>query len=212
MPAVADRVKETTTTTGTGTLTLGGAVSNYQAFGTAFGAASTPVYYEVDDGAGNWEVGLGTYTLSGTTLSRSTVLASSNSGSLVSFSAGTKNVACVFPAQAIQSRGRLALTDASTVTMDCSKSDAFFLLATSGIGATRALGAPTNMVDGQSISLIYQQDASGSRALTLNSVFKQAQGAAFGGASTGANQYDLLTATYSATLSAWLYSYGPNYA
>jgi len=92
-----DRVQETTTTTGTGTLTLGGAVTGYQAF-TAIGNANTTYYAIYASGGSEWEVGIGTYTASGTTLSRDTVLASSNSGSLVSFSAGTKNVWCDYPA------------------------------------------------------------------------------------------------------------------
>jgi hypothetical protein len=91
-----DRVQETTTTTGTGTLTLGGAVTGYQAF-SAIGNANT-TYYTISSTSAEWEVGIGTYTTSGTTLSRDTVLASSNSGSLVNLSAGTKNVFVTYPA------------------------------------------------------------------------------------------------------------------
>jgi len=91
---VKDRVQETSTTTGTGTFTLAGAVSGFQSF-SAIGNANT-TYYAIVGGA-EWEVGLGTYTLSGTTLSRDTVLASST-GSKVSFSAGTKNVFVTYPA------------------------------------------------------------------------------------------------------------------
>jgi hypothetical protein len=96
---VADRIQETTTTYGTGTLTLNGAVSGYLAF-SVIGNGNT-CFYVIDDGAGNWEVGQGTYSSSGTTLSRDTVLASSNSGSLVSFSAGTKNVWVDAPASVL---------------------------------------------------------------------------------------------------------------
>jgi len=91
---VKDRVQETSTTTGTGTFTLAGAVSGFQSF-SAIGNANT-TYYAIVGGA-EWEVGLGTYTSSGTTLSRDTVLASST-GSKVSFSAGTKNVFVTYPA------------------------------------------------------------------------------------------------------------------
>ena len=95
---VKDRVKETTTTTGTGTITLGGAVSGFQSFA-AIGDGNT-TYYTIQDGtAGTWEVGIGTYTSSGTTLSRDTVLASSNSGNLVDFAAGSKNVFVTYPAE-----------------------------------------------------------------------------------------------------------------
>ena len=95
-PFYVDRVQETTTTTGTGTLTLAGASTGFQAFSAAF-TSGQKVPYEVDDGT-NWEVGIGTYTTSGTTLSRDTVLSSSNSGSAVSFAAGTKTVRCSVPA------------------------------------------------------------------------------------------------------------------
>lgn len=93
---VKDRVKETTTTTGTGTITLAGAADGYQSFA-AIGNGNTTYYAIVGDG--EWEVGIGTYTSSGTTLSRTTVLESSNSGSLVNFSSGEKQVFCTFPAE-----------------------------------------------------------------------------------------------------------------
>jgi len=91
---VKDRVQETSTTTGTGTFTLAGAVSGFQSF-SAIGNANTTYYAIV--GGSQWEVGLGTYTLSGTTLSRDTVLASST-GSKIDFAAGTKNVFVTYPA------------------------------------------------------------------------------------------------------------------
>ncbi len=95
---VKDRVQETTTTTGTGTLTLGGAVLGFQTFA-IIGNGNTTYYAIADPTAGDWEVGIGTYTASGTTLSRTTVFESSNSGSLVNFAAGTKNVFCTYPAE-----------------------------------------------------------------------------------------------------------------
>ena len=91
-----DRVKETTTTTSTGTYTLGGAQVGYQSFSVVGDGNTT--YYTVTDGT-NWEVGIGTYTLSGTTLSRDTILASSNSGNAVSWSAGSKDVFLTYPAE-----------------------------------------------------------------------------------------------------------------
>jgi hypothetical protein len=95
---VADRVKETTTTAGTGTITLAGAVTGFQSFA-AIGNGNTTYYTIAGQGTNEWEVGIGTYTSSGTTLSRTTVLASSNSGSLVNFSAGTKDVFVSYPAE-----------------------------------------------------------------------------------------------------------------
>lgn len=100
---VKDRVKETTTTTGTGTLTLAGADPGFQAF-SAIGDGNV-TYYTIYD-ATDWEVGVGTYTLSGTTLSRDVVLASSNSGSLVDWGAGTKSVFCTYPAETAVDKAR----------------------------------------------------------------------------------------------------------
>jgi len=91
-----DRVKETTTTTGTGTITLAGAVSGFQGFA-AIGDGNSTYYVIADPAAGDWEVGIGTYTASGTTLSRTTILSSSNAGSLVTFAAGTKDVFVSYP-------------------------------------------------------------------------------------------------------------------
>ena len=91
-----DRVKETTTTTGTGTLTLAGAVTGFQSFSVVGDGNTT--YYTVTDGT-DWEVGIGTYTSSGTTLSRDTILESSNSGSAVNWGAGSKDVFLTYPAE-----------------------------------------------------------------------------------------------------------------
>lgn len=96
-PHLFDRVKETTTTTGTGTITLAGAATGYRSFAVV-GNGNT-CYYAIVGGA-EWEVGIGTYTSSGTTLARTRVLASSNSGSAVNFSAGSKDVFLTAPAQA----------------------------------------------------------------------------------------------------------------
>jgi hypothetical protein len=94
---IYDRVRETTTVAGTGTATLLGAVTGYQSF-SVVGNGNTTFYCIVNTGTTEWEVGIGTYTSSGTTLARTTVLASSNAGSLVTFSAGTKDVFVTYPA------------------------------------------------------------------------------------------------------------------
>lgn len=106
---LADRVKETTTTTGTGTVTLAGASTGYQSF-SAVGNGNTTYYTIAGQTGSEWEVGIGTYTSSGTTLSRTTVLASSNSGSLVNFSSGTKDVFVTYPA------GRSIYADGTVLT------------------------------------------------------------------------------------------------
>lgn len=94
---LADRVKETTTSTGTGTITLAGASTGFQAF-SVVGNGNTTYYTISGQGTAEWEVGIGTYTAAGTLLVRTTVLASSNAGSLVTFSAGTKDVFVTYPA------------------------------------------------------------------------------------------------------------------
>jgi hypothetical protein len=105
---ISDRVKETTTTTGTGTLTLGGAVTGFETF-TANLSDGDTTYYACTDNT-DFEVGLGTFTASGTTLARTTILASSNSGSAVNWGAGTRTVFCTLPA------AKTVFLDASNVT------------------------------------------------------------------------------------------------
>lgn len=95
---LADRVRESSTTTGTGTITLAGASFGYQSF-SVVGDGNATYYTIYDPTSGDWEVGIGTYTASGTTLSRTTVLASSNAGSLVSFGAGAKDVFVTYPSE-----------------------------------------------------------------------------------------------------------------
>jgi hypothetical protein len=108
MPLVVkDRVKETTTTTGTGTYTLAGAATGFQSF-SVIGNGNT-TYYTVTDNT-NWEIGIGTYTSVGTTLSRDTILASSNAGSAVNWGAGSKDVFVTYPA------GRSVYVDTTTIT------------------------------------------------------------------------------------------------
>lgn len=101
----SDRVRETTTTTGTGNLTLAGAATGYVSFSAAFGVGSF-VYAVSSAGGAEWEVGVG--SLSGGALVRSTVLASSNSNALVSFSAGTKDVFSTIPAAELNKLTTLA--------------------------------------------------------------------------------------------------------
>jgi len=93
---IKDRVKETTTTTGTGTYTLAGAVTGFETF-TANLSNSDTTYYACTDNT-DFEVGLGTFTSSGTTLARTTVLASSNSNNAVNWSSGTRTIFMTYPA------------------------------------------------------------------------------------------------------------------
>lgn len=120
MPLVlADRIKETTTTTGTGTVTLLGAVLGFQSFA-VIGNGNTTYYTIAGQGTSEWEVGIGTYTASGTTLSRDTVLASSaGAPTKTNFSGGTKDVFVTY-------------TAARAVNVDGSSVDTFGLGAAQG--------------------------------------------------------------------------------
>ena len=94
-----DRVKETTTTTGTGTINLGGAQTNFETFVAGIGNSNTTYYAIVHRSNAEFEIGLGTITdASPDTLARTTIISSSNSDSAVDFSAGTKDVFCTMPA------------------------------------------------------------------------------------------------------------------
>ena len=96
---IKDRVKETTTTTGTGAISLGGAVSKFVTFSSVLSNGDT-TYYSIEHlgTANEFEVGIGTYTSSGNTLTRTTILASSNSNNAVDFSSGTKEIFITYPA------------------------------------------------------------------------------------------------------------------
>ena len=93
-----DRVKETTTTTGTGTLTLGGAVTGFETFAAGIGNSNTTYYAVILPGSAEFEVGLGTLNSDSSTIARTTIISSSNSDNAVNFSAGTKNIFCTIPA------------------------------------------------------------------------------------------------------------------
>lgn len=93
-----DRVLETASAPGTGTVTLLGASLGYQSFNTALTSGNTTYYTIADLGGANWEVGIGTFT-SPNQLARNTILESSNSGSIVNFSSGIQNVFITYPAE-----------------------------------------------------------------------------------------------------------------
>ena len=110
MSRVFDRVKETTSTSGTGDITLSGAVTSFQSFTSVLSVGDGTFYAIVDSTSGLWETGIGTYSANNT-LSRTTVLESSNNGNIVNFTAGTKQVFMTYPAsQSITSGTSIALS------------------------------------------------------------------------------------------------------
>ena len=120
---INDRVKETSTTTGTGTLNLAGAETGYESFVAGIGTGNT-TYYAIElNSAGEYEVGIGTVTdATPDTLSRTTIISSSNSDAAVNFSAGTKNVFCTLPAKRtvspVMTATGFVVTHASTLDED----------------------------------------------------------------------------------------------
>ena len=110
-----DRVKETSTTTGTGTFDLAGAETGFESFVSGVGNGNQTYYAISNDGTNEFEVGIGTVTdATPDTLSRDTIISSSNSDAAVNFSAGTKTVFCTLPASRTPSAGMTAQTFVNT--------------------------------------------------------------------------------------------------
>ena len=110
-----DRVKQTSTTTGTGTFSLTGTETGFETFVTGIGDGNSCFYAIANDGTSEFEVGIGTVTDAATdTLSRTTVISSSNSDNLVNFTAGTKTVFCTYPAKRAPSAAMTATTYITT--------------------------------------------------------------------------------------------------
>ena len=120
---INDRVKETSTSTGTGTINLAGAETGYESFVSGVGTTNR-TYYAIElNSLGEWEVGIGTVTSgSPDTLSRDTIISSSNSDAAVNFSAGTKNVFCTMPAtktiSPVMDATSFVVTHSSTISED----------------------------------------------------------------------------------------------
>ena len=157
---LADRVKDTTTTTGTGAITLADAAPvGFRTFGAAIGNGNTTYYTIAGVGTSEWEVGIGTYTASGTSLSRDTVLASSNAGSLVPFSAGIKDVFVTYPAE-------------KSVNYDTS--------GNVNISVTGSSASATNLLGGAANSIPYQTGAGATTFLATGTGVLTASGGAPG--------------------------------
>jgi hypothetical protein len=168
---VKDRVRETTTTTGTGTITLGGATTGFQSF-SVIGNSNTTFYTIQLANTNEWEVGIGTYTSSGTTLSRDTILESSNSGSAVNFSAGTKDVFVTYPAEKAiyldSSNNAIALgTIAATTTL----TNATGLPLTTGVTGTLPIANGGTNATTASVALSNLGGTTTGKAIAMSIVF-----------------------------------------
>jgi hypothetical protein len=161
---VKDRVKETTSTTGTGTLTLGGAVTGFQTFTSVLSNSDTTYYAIFESSTGQFEVGLGTFTSSGTTLARTTILESSNSGNAINLTAGSADVFITQPAEKavyLDASGHIAAADGRNVT-NVAASTAATLATARDIGGVSFDGSASINLPGVNTS--GNQDTSGNAA------------------------------------------------
>jgi hypothetical protein len=132
-----DRVRETSFTAGTGTITLSGAVAGFQDF-SVIGDGNTTYYVIADSITGEWEVGIGTYTSSGTTLSRDTILESSDGGTAVDFAGNPKDVFCTYPAE------RSVYVDGSNIVPGATATLPLASLGGLGTGVATFLATPSS--------------------------------------------------------------------
>jgi len=161
---VKDRVKETTSTTGTGTLTLGGAVTGFQTFTSVLSNSDTTYYAIFESSTGQFEVGLGTFTSSGTTLARTTILESSNSGNAINLTAGAADVFITQPAEKavyLDASGHIDTADGRNVT-NVAASTAATLATARDIGGVSFNGSASINLPGVNTS--GNQDTSGNAA------------------------------------------------
>jgi hypothetical protein len=156
---VQDRVKVNTTTTGTGTIVLGAtAPTGYQSFA-VIGDANTTYYTIASQTLNEWEVGIGTYYLANSSLSRTTIFSSSNANAAVTFSAGTKDVFVTYPAEAS------VYADGTVLT---APTGALLPLTSGGTGAASGVGAMANL-----IGFTTTATAAGTTTLTNASTYYQ---------------------------------------
>ena len=179
---LADRVKETTVTTGTGVITLAGAVSGFQTFSAGVGNSNT-TYYTIEDANGTgWEVGLGTLNSDSTTLTRTTVYQSTNSDAAITLTSGTHTVFCTYSADKsvhLDSDGNLShrtipytsITGDTTLT---TSNEVVFVNATSGEVDVTLYAAASN---GGRKLIIKKTDSSSNAVIILRAASETIDGA-----------------------------------
>ena len=165
-----DRVLETAAAPGTGAVTLLGAVTGYQTFSAAIGNGNTCYYTIADQSGANWEVGLGTYSSSGNTLARTTILSSSNAGSTVNFASGTQNVFVTYPSE------KAVYLDASGNVQPSLGSATFSSITDSGLTSGRVTYAGTGGLLQDSANLTFNGTTLTANTLNLTNALGVASG------------------------------------
>jgi hypothetical protein len=174
---INDRVKETTTTTGTGTVSLAGAVTGFETFAAGIGNSNTVYYCIAHQDQAEFEVGLGTLDGDSSDLARTTIISSSNSDSAVDFSSGTKDVFCTIPASKMlfkDASGTIGNFNAATITAntafvpDASDGAALGTSSLEFSDLFLADGAVINFGDDQDITLTHTADT----GLATNGTFQ----------------------------------------
>jgi len=166
-----DRVLETAAAPGTGAVTLLGAVTGYQTFSAAIGNGNICYYTIADQSGANWEVGIGTYSSSGNTLARTTILSSSNAGSTVNFASGTQNVFVTYPSE------KAVYLDASGNVQPSLGTATFSSITDSGLTSGRVTYAGTSGLLQDSSNLTFNGTTLTANTLNLTN----ALGVAYGG-------------------------------
>ena len=195
---VKDRVKETTTSTGTGAITLGGAADNFVTFSSVLSDTDTTYYAIVDDGNDDFEVGLGTYASGGNTLTRTTVLASSNAGSAVNLQAGEKNVFITYPADKsvyLDAAGELVGQTIKTFTLSGGTADGTTIGGTIAAAGTFTTVICGNLTANGTFTSTGIDDNAVSTAITIDSSQQIGIGTA-----TPANLVDIVSGDVAPTL------------
>lgn len=195
-----DRVLETCTSPGTGSVSLLGAVAGYQAFSAGVGNSNTCYYTIADQSGANWEVGIGTYNTAGNILVRTTILASSNSNTTVNFNAGTQNVFVTYPAE------KAVYLDASGVLQPTTAFTALFASppalgnTTANTGAFTTLSA-TGVITYNTTTNNQSYTTTGAGTITLSSgATGTINGFNIGNTTAGTGAFTTLSATGSITI------------